>query len=127
MNSFDENDKTENLKLRLHKAIAYFNEKSWYLAHDAFEEVWHESIGPERSIIQAFLQISVAELHLEGDNINGAIILYGEAIGRLSINQIHEIDLDIVKLLDCVKSRLNLLRVEGKIDTDYPSPYIKFK
>ena len=49
-----------------------FNSCNWYRAHDIFEEIWHETIGPERLTLQGILQIAVAQVHLENGNINGA-------------------------------------------------------
>ena len=68
---------------RLYEAIHLFNSANWYPAHDAFEELWHETIGPERDVIQGVLQVAVAQLHLERGNKSGATILYGEGLGRL--------------------------------------------
>ena len=68
---------------KLIKGIELFNRKEWYLAHDIFEEIWHNIYGLERVTVQAILQIAVAEVHLENGNISGAVILYGEGFGRL--------------------------------------------
>ena len=101
--SFIENDK------RFKEAIDLFNSGKWYPAHDVFEELWHETNYPERITIQGFLQISVAQLHLEKGNTNGAAILYGEALGRIEKTVIPNFGLDLEKLCQCVKERLKLL------------------
>ena len=44
---------------RLQQAIALFNEADWYACHDAFEELWHETAGPMRPVLQGILQIAV--------------------------------------------------------------------
>ena len=31
---------------RFENAVELFNSKDWYPAHDAFEELWHETSGP---------------------------------------------------------------------------------
>ena len=68
---------------RLGAAIALFNDAAWYPCHDGFEELWHETAGPMRPVLQGILQIAVAHLHLERGNLRGATILLGEGLGRL--------------------------------------------
>jgi predicted metal-dependent hydrolase len=69
---------------RLGLAIGLFNAADWYGCHDVLEELWHETAGPMRPVLQGILQIAVAELHLEKANLRGATILMGEGLGRLS-------------------------------------------
>ena len=69
---------------RFEKGMNLFNACKWYKSHDVFEEIWHETGGPERQILQGILQVAVAQVHLENKNLNGATILYGEALGRLA-------------------------------------------
>tara|TARA_B100000214_G_scaffold365772_1_gene333924 strand:+ start:205 stop:591 length:387 start_codon:yes stop_codon:yes gene_type:complete len=83
-----------------------FNSEKWYLAHDVFEELWHETNGFERQTIQGILQIAVAQLHLERNNKNGAIILYGEGLGRLKKKSSPNLGLNIKKLCEIVEIRL---------------------
>ena len=97
---------------RFEKALKLFNSKEWYPAHDAFEELWHETNGPERNTIQGILQIAVAQVHLESGNKNGATILFGEAYGRLNRLGSPDLGLDIEKLSECIKQRLNALHEE---------------
>ncbi len=68
---------------RLGAAIAQFNAGDWYGCHDSFEELWHETAGPTRPVLQGLLQIAVGQLHLERGNRRGATILTGEGLGRL--------------------------------------------
>ena len=103
----------ENLSLtedeRFIKALDLFNSEDWYSAHDAFEELWHETYGPERNTIQGLLQISVAQFHLCQGNRNGAAILFGEALGRLGKLGTPDLGLDVDRLCQCVKKRLKLI------------------
>lgn len=68
---------------RLAEAIALFNQGDWYPCHDAFEELWHETQGPMRPLLQGLLQVAVSQLHLERGNLRGATVLMGEGLGRL--------------------------------------------
>ena len=88
-----------------------FNSCKWYKSHDVFEEIWHETGGSERQILQGILQVAVAQVHLENKNINGATILYGEALGRLKKFQLANLGLDIVGLCKCITKRLEYLQI----------------
>ena len=95
---------------RFKRAVDLFNSEDWYPAHDAFEELWHETYGKERITLQAFLQIAVAQLHLERGNTNGATILFGEALGRLTKLDAPDLGFDIVRLSECLEQCLNSLQ-----------------
>ena len=101
-----------------------FNSCDWYMAHDVFEEIWHETIGPERLILQGILQIAVAQIHLENGNINGATILYGEALGRLKKPRFDSLGLDIPKLCKIAETRLDYLQ-NGKDLSTCSIPFLE--
>ncbi len=104
---------------RFEIGMKLFNSCNWYKSHDVFEEIWHETIGPDRQVLQAILQVAVAQVHLENGNINGATILYGEALGRLKRSRLDNLRLDIENLSECVTKRLKFLQT-GK-DISYCS------
>ena len=66
--------------------------------------------------MQGFLQIAVAQVHLEKGNKNGAMMLYGEGLGRLSRENIPDLGVDIDKLSLCVWHRLELLQCQQSIE-----------
>ena len=98
---------------RFEKALELFNSSEWYLSHDVFEDLWHETLGPERNTLQAFLQIAVAQIHLERGNRNGSIILFGEALGRLTKSGNPNLGLDVEQLCESVRRKLESLYEEG--------------
>ncbi len=116
-------DRHPNLSLTLTKdprfkvALDLFNSADWYSAHDAFEELWHETNGPERRTLQGILQIAVAQLHLNNGNRVGATILYGESLGRLRKVGTPSLGIDLVELCNCINDRLNFLHKEEDPDT----------
>ena len=95
---------------RFEIGMKLFNSCQWYKSHDVFEEIWHETGGPERQLIQGILQVAVAQVHLENSNLNGATILYGEALGRLKKFHSVNFGLDIEGLSNCVSRRLEVLQ-----------------
>ena len=123
MEDFNANSPLIFEDIRFKKALECFNSADWYHAHDAFEELWHETNGPLRTTLQAILQIAVAQLHLERGNIVGATILFGEGLGRLRRNGITDFGLDIDKLCECVQDRLTLLQ-KGIDPVNLPIPFL---
>ena len=121
-------DKQDDLFIndsRFEIGMKLFNSCQWYKAHDVFEEIWHETAGPERQLLQGILQVAVAQVHLENSNINGATILFGEALGRLKKFQLTNLGLDIVRLCKCVSTRLEFLQL-GKDINNCSLPYLYF-
>ena len=102
-----------------------FNSCQWYKSHDVFEEIWHETGGAERQLLQGILQVAVAQVHLENSNINGAMILYGEALGRLKRFEFSYLGLDIEGLSKCVSRRLEFLQ-SGKDLAGCSLPVLSF-
>ena len=113
----DEDDFSFINDSRFEKGMKLFNSCQWYKSHDVFEEIWHETGGSERQVLQGILQVAVAELHLENSNINGATILYGEALGRLKKYYLPDFGLDIVRLCKCITKRLEFLQIGKDIST----------
>ena len=112
-------DKQDNLFIndsRFEIGMKLFNSQQWYKSHDVFEEIWHETGGSERQLLQGILQIAVAQVHLENNNTNGATILYGEALGRLKRFKLNNLGLDILGLCKCISKRLELLQIGKNLD-----------
>ena len=111
MTHIDKQDDLFTNDSRFEIGMKLFNSCQWYKSHDVFEEIWHETGGPERQLLQGILQVAVAQVHLENSNLNGATILYGEALGRLKRFHIANFGLDIEGLSNCVANRLELLQM----------------
>ena len=112
-------DKQDDLFIndsRFEIGMKLFNSCQWYKSHDVFEEIWHDTGGPERQLLQGILQVAVAQVHLENSNINGATILYGEALGRLKRFQFAGFGLDVIGLCKCITRRLELLQTGKDLD-----------
>ena len=121
-------DKQDDLFIndsRFEIGMKLFNSCQWYKSHDVFEEIWHETGGPERQLIQGILQVAVAQVHLENSNLNGATILYGEALGRLKRFHLANFGLDVEGLSNCVSRRLEFLQI-GKDLAGCTVPVLSF-
>lgn len=59
--------------------LQLFNEGEFFACHDELEEVWTETIGPERDFYQGLIHVAVSLFHFEGGNLGGARKMYGSA------------------------------------------------
>jgi predicted metal-dependent hydrolase len=97
---------------RFGEAVRLFNAGEWYACHDGFEELWHETQGPCRRVLQGILQIAVAHLHLERGNRRGATVLLGEGLGRLQSAGPEQLGVDLEALRTAARDRLLVLQRE---------------
>ena len=91
-------------------ALKLFNSQQWYEAHDAFEDIWNGLYGDERQIVQGILQVSVSQFHLNKGNLNGAMILLGEGLGRIKYRSSVDLGIDLSLFCISLESLLNKLQ-----------------
>jgi hypothetical protein len=56
--------------------ILFFNRGDFFEAHEAWEDLWMNLTGPERSFVQGLIQAAVALYHFGNGNVRGASKLY---------------------------------------------------
>lgn len=110
--------------LRLDAAIALFNRGEWYACHDGFEELWHETQGASRPLLQGLLQAAVAQLHLERGNLRGATVLIGESLGRLERCGDHGLGIELIPLRRTLRLWLEALQ-NGAPTGALPLPHLE--
>ena len=95
---------------RFCSGIENFNDGQYYIAHDLFEDLWHDTQEPERRWIHGIVQISVAMYHKLNGNINGAILLLAEGIARITSSLSTPAGLNDELLLKVCRRQLELLQ-----------------
>ena len=119
------NDLTsKNFINSLDEALDLFNNQKWYEAHDAFEEIWNGLYGDERQIIQGILQVSVSQFHLSKGNLNGAMILLGEGLGRIKSRVSVDMGLDLYSFCKSLELLLEKLHSKVSLSND-DTPFLK--
>ena len=119
------NDLTsKRFKESLQEAIDLFNNQEWYEAHDAFEDIWNDLVGDERQIIQGILQVSVSQFHQNKGNLNGAMILLGEGLGRIRNKVSEDLEIDLILLCSSLESLLNKLHTNIPLNNN-DVPFLK--
>jgi predicted metal-dependent hydrolase len=94
---------------RLFEAARLFNDQEFFACHDVLEEVWSETIGPERELYQGLIHAAVALFHFSEGNFGGARKMYGSAVRYLSPFVNTETPFDIQRLLTELKSCFEVL------------------
>ena len=119
------NDLTsKRFKESLEEAIDLFNNQKWYEAHDAFEDIWNDLVGDERQIVQGILQVSVSQFHLNKGNLNGAMILLGEGLGRIRNRVSEDLEIDLILLCSSLEALLNKLHTNMPLNNN-DIPFLK--
>ena len=119
------NDLTsKRFKESLEEAINLFNNQEWYEAHDAFEDIWNDLVGDERQIVQGILQVSVSQFHLNKGNLNGAMILLGEGLGRIKNRVSEDLEIDLTLFCSSLESLLDKLHTKIPLNKN-DIPYLK--
>ena len=82
------------MKKRFAEGVEFFNSAHYYDAHEAWEDVWRESIGEERLYLQGLVQVAVALHHASTRNYLGAKSVLARAARNLSTcpRSLHGID-----------------------------------
>jgi predicted metal-dependent hydrolase len=65
------------------KGVEQFNSQFFFEAHDAWEEVWMETSGPERLFYQGLIQLAVGMYHLSNRNLKGACSQLTKSLAKL--------------------------------------------
>lgn len=66
------------------RGVLAFNSKSFYDAHEYWEELWTEHPLSDRKFIQGLIQLAVGCFHLTNDNLNGARGLFTKCLPKLN-------------------------------------------
>jgi hypothetical protein len=69
----------------LAEGLACYRRAEFFLAHEHWESVWLELHEPEKSFLQALIQIAVAFHHLQAGNSAGAVSLLRRALRRIEL------------------------------------------
>jgi predicted metal-dependent hydrolase len=91
----------------------------FFEAHEHWELVWLELCEPEKSFLQALIQVSAAFHHYRRGNVMGAISLLTRALRRLERCDAHFAGIAVEKLRAGVRAKLRGLEV-GEVPDGVP-------
>ncbi|MBW3541635.1 MAG: DUF309 domain-containing protein [Planctomycetes bacterium] len=81
------------------EGIRLFNEREFFACHDALEELWTETLGPERQFYQGLIHAAVALFHFSEGNLGGARKMYDSMRRYLAPYGPRYMGLDVESLL----------------------------
>jgi hypothetical protein len=81
------------------KGLTAFREGDFYLAHDLWEEVWHNYRGADRRFLQGLIHIAVGSYHAQCKNPKGARSQLSKAKAKMSPHAPQHWGLDVDELL----------------------------
>lgn len=64
-------------------AVREFREGGYFEAHDLWEELWQELLGPDRLYVQGLIHLAVGNYHRENGNQRGGRSQLGKALAKL--------------------------------------------
>jgi len=75
--------------------IEHFNRGEYFEAHEVWEDLWHESPGPDRRFYQGLIQAAVAVYHAGNGNARGARRLFQSGRRYMSAYDTPHLGLDV--------------------------------
>jgi uncharacterized protein len=79
--------------------VRLFNEQEFFACHDALEELWTDTLGPEREFYQGLIHAAVALFHFGEGNLGGARRMYGSARRYLEPYRPWHLGIDLERFL----------------------------
>ncbi|MDR3741777.1 MAG: DUF309 domain-containing protein [Terracidiphilus sp.] len=90
----------------LAEGLACYRKGEFFHAHEFWESVWIASANPQKNLLQALIQITVALHHAQSGNRTGAEILMRKALRRLESCPAHLGAISVPVLRDGVSAWL---------------------
>lgn len=81
------------------EGVRLFNEREFFACHDVLEELWTDTLGPERSFYQGLIHAAVSLFHFEEGNLGGARKMYDSTRRYLEPYLPHYMGLDLERFL----------------------------
>lgn len=84
----------------LRSGVTLFNNRRFWHAHEAWEEIWLTAESDTKTFLQGLIQLSAAYHHLERGTLRGAVRLFDAALERLGSVEKTCCGLDLTALLE---------------------------
>ena len=67
----------------IEKGVALFNDREFWHAHEAWEELWLKTTGEEKVFLQGLIQLAAAYHHVQRGTYSGGVRLFDAALRKL--------------------------------------------
>lgn len=98
---------------RIRDGLRLFNERYFFEAHEALEEVWHKEHGESRLFLQGLIQICAGFHHYQNGNLRGAADLLKRGTEKMRKYPDQYLGLDaahLIALTDACRERMERMR-----------------
>lgn len=108
---------------RLAGGLQCFRDGQFFRAHEYWEGVWLEAQEPQRSFLQALIQVAAAFHHFQRGNEKGTRVLLSAALGRLEPYASCSEGVCVARLCNDIRVWLGALTAQdgSSVPTAYPS------
>ncbi len=80
----------------------HFDSAEFFEAHEVWEDLWNETVGPRHHFIQCLIQVAVALHHARNENWVGARKLLASCLVHMEKGRTESEPVDLEKLRDYV-------------------------
>lgn len=94
--------------------LACYRRNEFFAAHEHWEAVWLHLQEPEKSFLQALIQLTAAFHHLQAGNHAGTASLLRRVLRQLEVRPAHFGGIAVTPLLAEVREWLQALESEGR-------------
>ena len=108
----------------LAEGLRCYRSQEFFLAHEHWESVWLRSAEPEKTFLQALIQIAAAFHHLQRQNSVGAASLLAASLRRLEAFPAGYGGLDVESIRQSIGAWLRALN-HGDTSPHLPFPCIQ--
>lgn len=91
---------------RVARGVEQFNQRRFFEAHEVWEEIWLETVGPERQLLQGLIQISAGYLKAESGNHGATVKLLTKGLAHVRQFAPHALGLALSSFIDAVAADL---------------------
>ena len=93
-------------------AIIHFNRGDYFEAHEVWEDLWHDTAGPDRRFYQGLIQAAVAVYHAGNGNARGARRLFHSGRRYMAVYPPCHLGLDVPAFWAALEQALAELLVD---------------
>ena len=94
---------------RLRRGVAAFNAGDFFGAHEIWEDLWNDSVGADKLLLQGLVQIAAGYAKVESDVRGGALKLLTRGAALIRPFAPAAMDLDLAALIAAVSADLQRL------------------
>ena len=99
---------------RLMRGVAAFNAGGFFAAHEIWEALWLETVGPEKVPLQGLVQIAAGYAKIESGVRGGAIKLLSRGLDRVRHSEPNGLGLALKPFIEGVEADLDRVRATAE-------------